>query len=191
MARRITDLDERDYQARAALRVALRDARGNLGLSQRALGERLGFDGANVRRLERQGVDQSYAITVMRWARALDLELVMEPVGFPPVADDVTAADSVNDMLAMLAGTTTVPAEEATVAALISRLTRIRTVLGVTAVQLAARFGTTPTAVSMVETTGRGSALVTLQRHARGIARCSWRAPDGYLDVRLEPAQRM
>lgn len=185
MSRRIADMDPRDYQTRIQIRTDLQAARIEQGLTQQKLGARLGYDGANVRRLERQGVDQSYTVTVMRWARALGLRLVLEPVGFPPPAPRRAAA-TLNDMMAMVGGDDL--GDEWQVARIVSQLAGIRTACGVTAARMGDRLGISPTAVALFETSGASSALVGLQRHARGIAACSWRASGGYLAVRLEKA---
>jgi transcriptional regulator with XRE-family HTH domain len=186
MARRIDDLDVRDYDTRTAVRVRLRERREQLGVTQRALGEALGFEAANVRRLERAGVDQSYTVTVMRWAAALGLRLVLEPVGFPPPVG-LGRVDTLNDMMAALTDAGFAGDEEWEVARIIADLAGIRAACRVACAQLAAKIGVTPTAVGLIETAGASSALVVLQRHARGIARCA-RRPDAYLAVRLEEA---
>src|SRR4051812_23631021 len=98
MGRRIADLDERDYRTRVGIRTQLRARRLLWGWSQRDLGEQLGYEAANVRRLERAGVDQSFTVTVMRWARALGMRLVLQPVGFPDPAPSVS--DPLEDLLA-------------------------------------------------------------------------------------------
>ena len=185
MARRIADLDERDYQVRIALRAELRALREQQGLSQHALGERMSMDGAGVRRLERQGVDQSRASTVMRWAHALGRTLVMEPVGFPRPARFVrpSKANEVDLLLsAILPGLT---GAEWDVARLIEKLAGIRIACYVSQLRLADRLNVTEQAVSFFETSAADTALVMLQRHARGIAKCSHRA-DAHLAVRLE-----
>lgn len=188
MGRHITDLDARDRQARLDVRTQLRAHRELLGLSQRALGLRLGYEAANVRRLEREGVNQSYTVTVMRWARALGLRLVLQPVGFPPPARSV--GDSVDDLLAALSGQVDMSGDAGdawAVTRITQQLVGIRLACRVTQPQLASQFRTTEQNVSLIETAGSSTALVVLQRHARGIARCSWR-PAAYLDVRLEPS---
>lgn len=190
MGRRIHDLDDRDSQARAGLRIQLRARREELGISQFALGEKLGWQAANVRRLERQGVDQSYAHTVMRWARALGLRLAVEPVGFPKPW--TVGADRVDRMLSALATQMYETgrcdtADEWEVLRLTKQLVGIRLACGVTQDQLAGVFGVSTQAVSLFEIVDKTTSLVALQRHARGIARCSPRWRDGYLCVRLEP----
>jgi transcriptional regulator with XRE-family HTH domain len=186
MARRVDDLDERDYRARIDIRHQLREARLAAGLTQREVAERMNLDAANLRRLEAQGVDQSYSATVMTWARALDRRLVMEPVNFPAPAA-LRRAGSVNAMMALIGGA----GDEWAVAEVATRLAGIRAACGVTATQMAARIGITSTAVLYIEMAGANSQLVVLQRHARAIARCSWRARDGYLALRLEPDTEM
>jgi hypothetical protein len=56
----------------------------------------------------------------------------------------------------------------------------------VTQGQLADQFGVSEQAVSLIEVSGHSTALVVLQRHARGIARCA-RLSAAHLAVRLEP----
>jgi transcriptional regulator with XRE-family HTH domain len=186
MGRRINDLDDRDFQARTAMRIQLRARRETLGLSQRALGQILGYAAANIRRLEREGVDQSYTTTIMRWARALGFRLMMQPVGFPPPARSI--GDSVDDLMAALGaeidlGGTAGDAWE--VNRLTAELVGIRLACRVTQPQLARQFKTTDQNVSLIETSGNSTALVVLQRHARAIGRCSWR-PDAHLAVWLD-----
>ncbi len=184
MGRRIADLDDRDYQARVDIRTQLRARRELWGWSQKKLGEALGYEAGNVRRLERQGVDQSYTVTVMRWARALGMRLVVEPVGFPrPVH---YYRDMIQAMAhAMLTAGPGDADDAAEVAGIVQQLVGIRLACRVTQTQLGQRFGITDQSVSLIETSGSSCALVVLQRHARGIAKCSWR-PDAHLAVRLE-----
>lgn len=186
MARRIADLDERDYQTRIALRAQLRALRVDQGVSQRELGDRLGGrDGSCVRRLERQGVDQSRTSTVMRWARALGKTLALEPVGFPRPATFIRPSKSsdVDALLsAILPGLT---GDEWDIARMIEKLAGIRIACSVSQEKLADRLNLTEQAVSFFETSAADTALVMLQRHARGIAKCS-RRPDAHLAVRLE-----
>lgn len=135
-----------------------------------------------MRRLERAGVDQSYAVTVMRWARALGCRLVMTPVGFPRLPASYYRG-MVGDVLAALDDDVD---EGAEVAALVQRLVALRNTCRVTQADLAKRIGTTDKNVSLIETAGSSTALVVLQRHARAIGKCSWR-PAAHLAVTLEP----
>ena len=184
MARRIADLDARDYQARVDIRVQLRARRQACGWSQRKLGDRLGYDAANIRRLEREGVDQSFTVTVMRWARELGTRLVLTPVGFPPPAPYYrNMIEAMAEAMALAAPGEADDAAE--VAGLIQQLVGIRLACRVTQPQLAKQFGTTVQNVSLIETAGSSTALVVLQRHARGIARCAWR-PDAHLAAHVE-----
>lgn len=182
MATFVADLDDGDRRAREVLRGQLRARRELLGWSQRKTAERIGIDTASVRRRERLGVDQAYASTVLRWARALGLRLVMDPVGFPP-----TPAADVDDLLAAIGGELS-PGTSAAwqTVAVMENLVRLRLACRVTQRQLADVFGTTEQAVTLVETSGSTNALVVLQRHARGIARCAW-LPGAHLSVHLEP----
>jgi transcriptional regulator with XRE-family HTH domain len=186
MGRRVADIDERDRQVRVDVRSRLRTRRQQLGWSQRQVGELLGSHPANIRRLEREGVDQSYAISVMRWARVLGLRLVLQPVGFPPPA--VQVGDAVDDLLTAVAGDIRGSGDlddawEMT--RIMGQLVGVRLACRVTRPQLAKRIGTTEQNVSLIETAGSSTALVVLQRHARAVAKCSWR-PDAYLSVSLE-----
>lgn len=188
MARRIDDLDQRDLQTRLAIRAQLRARREQLGMSQQALGDLLSTGASNVRRLERQGVDQSYTTTIMKWARMLGLRLAITPVGFPPPAR--VGADRVDDLLAAVSGQMhtvggTDNADQWEVTRLMRALSGIRVACAVTQRQMAARMGVCGQAASLVEISGSSTALVVLQRHARAIARCSRRS-QAYLDVRLD-----
>lgn len=185
MARRVADLDERDYQVRIAIRGELRRLREEQGLSQRALGERLGIEGSGVRRLERDGVDQSRTSTVMRWARALGKELVLKPVGFPRPAPIVRPSKSNDVDLLLSAILPDLTGDAWAVARMVETLTGIRVACYVSQLRLAEQLDLTDQAVSVFETSAADAALVMLQRHARAIARCS-RRPDAHLAVRLE-----
>lgn len=180
MATFVADLDDSDRQARAVLHGQLRARRELLGWSQRKTAERIGVDTTSVRRRERVGVDQAYAATVLRWARALGLRLVMDPVGFPP-----TPEEDVDDMLAAI-GRELSPATSAAwqTVAVMHHLVRVRIGCQVTQRQLGEVFGISDQAVVLVETSA--AALVVLQRHARGIARCAGLA-GAHLSVHLEP----
>lgn len=179
MARRINDLDDRDLAARIRIRQQLVAAREQAGLTCRQLGEKLHYEPANIRRLERQGVDQSYTVTVIRWARALGRDLVLEPVGFPPPRPPLAA----RHLTAMVAAAG-IDADERRVARMVLCLAGIRVACAVTPAQLAERLGITPSAVGLFETSGASSALVALQRHARAVARCARRS-NAYLAVHL------
>lgn len=177
----ITDLDGRDRAARAALAPALRARREQLGLSQRAVAAPSGHDAAMVRRLERLGGDQARATTFMWWARAVGWRLRLEPVGFP----DLTGRPG--GVFAAMRATLDGDGDDVwQVAALTGELAAIRVACGVKHDQLAALFGLTDQAISDIERSPAASALVLLQRHARGIAICA-RRPGAYLAVRLEP----
>jgi transcriptional regulator with XRE-family HTH domain len=179
----VADLDPRDRQARAALHTQLRARREILGFSQRKTAELIGVDASRVRRRERLGVDQAYTATVLRWAHALGLRLVMEPVGLPrPPARAV-----VDDLLAAI-GSEMTPATAAAwqAASIMEDLMRTRTAARVTQRQLGDLFGTSEQAVALIETSGSSTTLVVLQRHARGIGRCAW-LPEAHLSVHLEP----
>lgn len=186
MARRVDDLDDRDRQTRLAIRAQLRGRREQLGMSQQALGDLMRTNPANVRRLERQGVDQSYTISVMKWARMLGLRLAITPVGFPPPV--AAGGDRADELLAAVSGQIHVAGDAGDmweVVRLMRTLVGIRVACAVSQRRMAARIGVTEQAISLVEVSGSSTALVVLQRHARGIARCS-RRPEAYLDVRLE-----
>ena len=188
MGRRLADLDERDYAARIAIREQLCDRRTELGLTQKDLGELMGTNQANVRRLERTGVDQSFTISIMRWARALGLRLVLEPIGFPkPHPRNIRGTGAMMAALAATRITDDNAGDEWAVLAMRDTLASIRLTCNVTCAQLGAKFGTGEANVWQFETHGGSPQLVALQRHARGIARCTWRS-EAYLDVRLEPA---
>jgi DNA-binding XRE family transcriptional regulator len=118
----------------------------------------------------------------MQWAQVLGMRLVLEPVGFPPAR----AGTAVDELLAAVATEMTPGTSVAwRSVAVLDDLIRIRRTCRVTQAQLAAQIGISAKTVSMVETGGSATALVVLQRHARGIARCV-RLPDAYLSVRLE-----
>lgn len=180
MAHPIGDLDVRDRRARAPLHFQLRARRQQLGWSQARVGQATGFDAAGVRRLERIGVDQSYASTVIRWATALGWRLALTPTGFPPLP-----SGGLDELLGTVA--VDMPASAAAswqAMQVLAELARIRVACQVTQRELATLFGTTTQAVSMVEVGGAGTPLVGLQRHARGIARCAG-LPGAYLAVNL------
>jgi len=183
----IADLDDRDRQARAGLHHQLRARREELGWSQRKVGEACGIDAASVRRRERLGVDQSYAATIMQWADALGLHLAMQPVGFPAIAArPLSRIDKLMAYIQVEMNTRTAAGWKS--AAVLADLVQLRTALGVTQDQLAAQFGVSEQAVSLIEAGAQSPALVVLQRHARGIARCA-RLPHAHLAVRLEPEE--
>ncbi len=185
MGRRVDDLSPADRDARIDVRTRLRARRIELGLSQRQLGRRLGYEAANIRRLEREGVDQSYTVTVMRWARALDMQLGLTPVGFP--RPGYYYRDMVAAMVTAMATAGPGEAEDAAeVAGLVQQLVALRIACGVSQDQLAKRIGTTDKNVSLIETAGSATALVVLQRHARAIGKCAAR-PEAHLAVTLQP----
>jgi len=187
MSRFIADLDDRDRKARASLHYELRARREALGWSQRKVAEACGIDAASVRRRERLGVDQSYAATIMRWAEVLGLRLVMRPVGFPPAAPrPLNRIERLMATIQVEMNATTAAGWKS--AALLADLVRLRQVCRVTQGQLADQFGVSEQAVSLIEVSGHSTALVVLQRHARGIARCA-RLPHAHLAVWLEPEE--
>jgi transcriptional regulator with XRE-family HTH domain len=184
MSRVIADLDDRDRKARADLHLQLRARRQLLGWSQRKVGDACGVDPAGIRRWERLGVDQSYAATIMRWAEPLGLRLVMEPVGFPTVP--ARPLSRIGQLFAAIEVEMTGRTSAAwRTAAVRADLVRIRQACRVTQAQLADQFRVSEQAVSMTEVGDSSPALVMLQRHARGIARCA-RRPEAYLAVSLQ-----
>lgn len=188
MARSIADLHPDDHATRDRLRRQLRALREQAGVSQRELGERMGVDQANIRRLERKGVLQSHTGTVARWARGLRHRLVLEPAGFPhPLRAGWPGSRTPNDMVALVAQLVRAEADEWLAARTTSTLTGVRLACCVTQERLAARLDVSEQAVSVFEAGVSDSTLVLLQRYARGIARCTRTWRDGYLDVRLEP----
>lgn len=191
MARTIADLHPDDAAARETLRTQLRAVRETAGLSQRQLGERLGTDQANIRRLEQQGVRQSRTGTVARWARALGHELVLEPVDLPSPSlfRRPSRASGVDEILTAILHGPELTGPEWKAAHVMAQLIGIRNAAGVTQHALAARLGLTYQAIAFTEQATADTALVVLQRYARGIAQCS-RYRTGRLDVRLEPIAR-
>jgi transcriptional regulator with XRE-family HTH domain len=183
MARRVADLDLRDYDTRIAVRAQLRAAREAQHLTQEQVAQAMWTQAANVRRLERQGVDQSYAVTVMRWAAAVNQQLVIEPVGFPPPAPRRAGT---NPLLAAVSASLTGPDWQ--VVRLWQALVGIREACAVSQDQMARVLGISSQAVSLLEHAEAGSLLVVLQRHARAIAACCPHRAGAHLSVRVVPA---
>lgn len=188
MARVIADLHPGDFTARDHIRWQLREIRRRGGITQRELGDRLGVDQSNIRRLERAGVLQSRTSSVVRWARALGHELKLEPALLPapiPLRRPSRSRDA-DEMLAILVHSAGLAGDDWRAARLVADLTGIRIAAGVTQQRLADRLGLSLQAISYLEASTVDNAIVVLQRYARGVAQCSrWR--HGRLEVWLEP----
>lgn len=187
----IIDLHPDDFANRDALRRELIRLRSEVrGLSQRDFGALLDRDQGGIGRLER--TDQWHMRTLQRWCRALGVEILLEPVGFPPPAKvrtlHPTKNDQVDDLLAAIVGgftpSDTVAADAWRVVQWQYELAGIRCALNVTQKQMARALLNTTAAVSDFESGEHGSRLIIMQRYARALARIAGR-PHAYLAIAL------
>ncbi len=198
MARHVHDLHPDDHAARVRIHRQLRQLRRDTGMRRRDVADRMGMDPANLGRLERNGADQSRAVTIAAWARALDHRLVLTLDGYPPPCPWRRQEQTPRmNVIAALLETRNVAAfggEDAyRIAALTVDLIGVRNACGVSQRALAAQLNVSEACVSQFENGITESLLALLQRYARGITyagryrsrRCT---PSAHLAVAVVPA---
>jgi transcriptional regulator with XRE-family HTH domain len=169
----VHDFSRRDEGARRDLKVRLLSERHRQRLGQRAVAARLGIDQRVFSGWEKR--DQWRMTTVMRWARALDMQFKAVPTGFPEPehATRKGRAADIDDALIDLLANVGTRGDEWDVARLQSRIATLRAGCGVTQKQVADILSVTPQAIGEFECGSRGALLVNAQRHTRAVAQAA------------------
>jgi hypothetical protein len=193
MSRIIRDLHPDDLTARLQLGAALVRIREDTGTSRAQVASRIGgVHPSNLGRLERTGIGQSRTCTVGNWARALNHQLTLTPVGFPrphrwypyELAPTIRAVHALLDTHNVAAFGGPVGFH---VAHVVRDLIGIRVACGVSQAKLADWLGVSEQNISLFETSFKDTILANLQRYARGLAQAS-RHRAGFLELGLYPA---
>lgn len=152
------DLHEYDLGTRENLRDALVEVRVYKGLTQRALGKRIGVVPSAVGQMENR-VNWQIS-TVQRWAGGLDLRLVLRP--------DCLPFDSLDVLQYLLRPTDPAAAMAFDRRALIEGLVEARRWVGMSQQRVAQRLGISEKGVGAIEHE-RDVMLVTAQRYCRAL----------------------
>lgn len=164
------DLHPDDAAARNNLRQTLVNYREQQGITQRTLAARLNVSPSAVNKMEQHSMWR--LLNLQRWVTALDLELLLIPIGLPIPPDDVQA-------LAAIRPTSPHLRHEFARAAILADLVAARYALGLTQDDIGQRLGRKGRAVAEVERQHWDVMVVTLQRYCRALG--------GHLQFDLEP----